>query len=278
MIRNGYFKAFLLFTAFLGLYIANFFLPFSQLYPFAEIDPLAAYDTRSWNWTVFALFIMAIYFILKYRKFHRKYLLFALLLGLSSGIGKFIWLAGNPLLFLKDLVEIATIFYSGCLIYEVVPPLRDKINLPYIKIIKSFGFGVVLALPFAILNAFYFSLSAPINLSNFFLIFIQAFQPALAEEIPFRFFLLGILYYFLKGKVSDIFFTFFSYFMLVVPHSLIHLPSLFIEAPTNALVMLLITSLIFGLPMAILMVKKNLATAVGFHWLIDFLRFFLGFG
>jgi hypothetical protein len=42
-------------------------------------------------------------------------------------------------------------------------------------------------------------------------------------------------------------------------------------------VMLVATSLLFGLPMALLQIKKNLETAIAFHWLIDFMRFLFGF-
>jgi hypothetical protein len=41
--------------------------------------------------------------------------------------------------------------------------------------------------------------------------------------------------------------------------------------------MLFVTSLLFGLPMAVLLIKKNLEAAIAFHWLIDFARFLFGF-
>lgn len=37
------------------------------------------------------------------------------------------------------------------------------------------------------------------------------------------------------------------------------------------------TSLLFGLPMALLHIKRNLETAIAFHWFIDFARFLFGF-
>ena len=65
--------------------------------------------------------------------------------------------------------------------------------------------------------------------------------------------------------------------LAVVPHSLNHLPDLFLENPMMGLAMLVATSLLFGLPMAVLQIKKNLEAAVAFHWLIDFARFLFGF-
>jgi membrane protease YdiL (CAAX protease family) len=62
-----------------------------------------------------------------------------------------------------------------------------------------------------------------------------------------------------------------------VPHSLNHLPDLFLQNPWMGLFMLIATSLLFGLPMALLQLKRNLETAIAFHWFIDFMRFLFGF-
>lgn len=40
--------------------------------------------------------------------------------------------------------------------------------------------------------------------------------------------------------------------------------------------MLLAASLLFGLPPALLQIRRSFESAVAFHWLIDFVRF--GFG
>ena len=65
--------------------------------------------------------------------------------------------------------------------------------------------------------------------------------------------------------------------MAVIPHSLLHLPDLFLDNPLMAAAMLVVTSLLFGLPMALLQVKRSFETAVIFHWLIDFIRFWFGY-
>jgi len=41
--------------------------------------------------------------------------------------------------------------------------------------------------------------------------------------------------------------------------------------------MSIVGSIVFGLPMAMLMKKKNLQMAIGMHWFIDFIRFAAGF-
>jgi ABC-type spermidine/putrescine transport system permease subunit I len=44
----------------------------------------------------------------------------------------------------------------------------------------------------------------------------------------------------------------------------------------SALITVVVTSILFGLPMAYLAYKKDIETAIGFHWIIDAVRFTLG--
>ncbi len=64
---------------------------------------------------------------------------------------------------------------------------------------------------------------------------------------------------------------------MIIPHELLHYPDLFIESPGLAVVMCILNGLLFGLPMALLMKRKNLQMAIGMHWFIDFARFVAGF-
>jgi len=62
-----------------------------------------------------------------------------------------------------------------------------------------------------------------------------------------------------------------------VPHSLNHLPDVFLHDPVTGFVLLTATSLLFGLPMALLQIKRSLETSIAFHWFINFTRFLFGF-
>ena len=65
--------------------------------------------------------------------------------------------------------------------------------------------------------------------------------------------------------------------LAVIPHSLLHLPDLFLQNPMMGIGMLVATSLLFGLPMALLQVKRSFESAVAFHWFIDLARFVFGY-
>jgi membrane protease YdiL (CAAX protease family) len=64
--------------------------------------------------------------------------------------------------------------------------------------------------------------------------------------------------------------------MAILFHSALHVQQTIISSPLSALVTVVVTSILFGLPMAYLAYKKDIETAIGFHWVIDAVRFTLG--
>lgn len=138
--------------------------------------------------------------------------------------------------------------------------------------------GVLLAVPLAVINNLFFYLNTgSIDWQNVLTSAFAALSPAIHEEIIFRFFVLAFVLTLLKFSTSSRLAMFIAIFLAVVPHSLNHLPDLFLTNPAMGLFMLTATSLLFGLPMAILQIKKNLESAIAFHWFIDFARFLFGF-
>lgn len=63
--------------------------------------------------------------------------------------------------------------------------------------------------------------------------------------------------------------------LLIIPHALLHLPDVFLSNPMEAVVSLIVLSVLFGLPMAMLQLKRDLVAAISLHWFIDFVRFML---
>ncbi len=88
---------------------------------------------------------------------------------------------------------------------------------------------------------------------------------------------MSYVYYLFRGKAETRLKNVLIYILLIIPHELLHYPDLFVESPGWAVVMSIVGSIVFGLPMALLMKKKNLQMAIGMHWFIDFARFVAGF-
>ena len=143
---------------------------------------------------------------------------------------------------------------------------------------RNLGFGLLLAIPLAALNNFFFFLQngAP-RFHNIFLSAAEALSPGIHEEAVFRYFILAVCFTVLQGTTHSRLAMAAAIAMAVIPHSLLHLPDLFLDNPAMAVAMLVATSILFGLPMALLQVKRSFETAVAFHWLIDFIRFWFGY-
>lgn len=84
----------------------------------------------------------------------------------------------------------------------------------------------------------------------------------IAEEIVFRFFIINVFITISDKHINKKHTAIISMFLGVVPHSLCHFSELWIISPVNAITMLMLTSLFFGLPMAYLQYKRDLETAI----------------
>jgi predicted Abi (CAAX) family protease len=79
-----------------------------------------------------------------------------------------------------------------------------------------------------------------------------ALSPAIHEEIVFRLFILSFCLYLLRYSRHPQSGIAISLVLAVVPHSLNHVPDLFLKQPLSALFLFGGTSIVFGLPMALI--------------------------
>ncbi len=144
--------------------------------------------------------------------------------------------------------------------------------------LKSFAAGTLIGLPFAAINAYAFSVmeNRPLAWQPALREALNALQPGVGEEVVYRLALLGVIWLvFLKiwpGRAVLIAAT----FSLII-HNYAHFDALFRDQPLFALGYGALTGLVFGLPMTLLALRRDLETAAGFHWVVDFLRFLAGF-
>jgi hypothetical protein len=252
-----------------ALYAANYGLPIRNM----------DYTSRIWNWSQTALTVTACFTLILHWRFltTRAVLLgfaLAILSALSHGFhdSSLSWS-------LQEGVAVWACFLAGVILFKnksviSVPAFQQ----PLVAVGKSIVLGVLFAIPLTIVNNLYFYLNTgPIHWQNVFYSAFEALSPAIHEEIIFRFFVLALCLSLLRASTSSRWAIVIASFLAVVPHSLNHLPDLFLENPVIGLFMLTATSLLFGLPMAILQIKRNLETAIAFHWFIDFARFLFGF-
>ena len=265
----GWMGVFLVALTYVFLYGMNLWLPLDW----------SNYTSRIWDWTQAILTLVALaVVIMKRQNLSVGLLLSAFALGTISGLSHLlhdsdIW--GS----LKEGFGVLICFSGGAAIFR---NLRQHVVLTFqgswVQIGRSLLIGMALAIPLAAFNNFYFYMnSGSMQFTNWFYSAIEALSPAIHEEIIFRFFVLALVYELLKEMPPSRWITVAAVILAVVPHSLNHLPDLFLQNPVMALVLLVATSLLFGLPMAMLQIRRNLESAIAFHWFIDFARFLFGF-
>ena len=170
-------------------------------------------------------------------------------------------------------------YYSACQIFRKYKQENKYFDIDIKKILKSLLFGIVLAIPFAIINDVAMNLISgsgfkSFSFNNIVPAALHAVPPGAAEEIIFRFFLLAFATQVFKGNIpKDKITVFLVYFLCIVPHNLIHYPAVFVNSPIVGIAVALFTALLYGIPMTWLVRNKNLQTSVAFHWFIDFIRF-----
>ena len=258
-----------------------FWCMFTLLYVIGIIIPLEItphyhnFQSRVWNWTEILILLLAVYYIIRAKSFQWKQAVIALLLGAICLFSLF--RDPRTVDIIVTSVCVIVTFYAACRLYELADIENVSIHIGIVKSIRYFGLGAVISIPLAVLNVLYFSLSSQINMRNMLSSAVFALKPAIAEEVVFRFFLLSYVYYLFRGKAETRLKNVLIYILLIIPHELLHYPDLFVESPGWAVVMSIVGSIVFGLPMALLMKKKNLQMAIGMHWFIDFARFVAGF-
>ncbi len=252
-----------------ALYAANYWVPLGNI----------SYTSRIWNWSQTALTVGACLTLIALRRLPAvRVVLLGLVLATISGVSHGLH---DPSLSwsLQEGLAVWVCFVAGAMLFK--NQANDAVRAfqpPLAGLGRSLIFGVLVAAPLAIINNLYFYLNVgSIQFQNMLTSAAEALSPAIHEEVIFRYFVLGVVFHLLGFGTSPRMALAVALVLAVVPHSLNHLPELFLANPLMGLAMLTVTCLLFGLPMALLQVKRNLETAMAFHWLIDFVRFLFGF-
>lgn len=252
-----------------ALYALNYWLPLER----------NNYTTRIWRWSQLALTAGAcIAIVMQRRHLDRRTIILGLGLGVVSGLSH---MMHNPSLWggLEEALSVWACFVGGLVLLKGLD--RGGIAAfkpPLATLGRSLLFGIAVALPLAIVNNLYFFATVGhVQLQPPLISALTALSPGIHEEVIFRFFVLALCLRLLQDARAQRLALLAAVVLAVVPHSLNHLPDLFLASPTMAATLLVATSLLFGLPMAFLQLWRNLETAIAFHWFIDFARFFFGF-
>jgi hypothetical protein len=263
--------------------IGGMTLVFAALYLLNFITPLTGENLtkRIWNWSETALFLTGLVVLaFHWRSVDVQTVLIGAALGVLSGISSAIREYSNPLSAVIEAALVWVIFMAGRSLFA---KMGDKSQVstfrpPPTAIFRWIGLGILYAIPLAVVNNLYFYFQkGAATFGNVLFSAVQAIKPGISEEVIFRYFVLALALSALKEEPRQKFALAVAVALSVVPHSLMHLPELFLVDPWMGVLMLIATSLLFGLPMAWLQIKHSFESAVAFHWFIDFVRFLFGY-
>lgn len=173
----------------------------------------------------------------------------------------------------------AVALWSGLVVMRRGGPVQLRIaHREWGRVGKSVALGLAVGAPLAILNAFALRLTGgkAIEWQNPLAALLDALQPALVEEVIYRFALLGLFWLALRASQAERAGWLAGLLALLV-HNFMHFDDLFLQAPLVALGMGLVMALLWGLPPTLLALRRDLESAIAFHWVQDVARFVVGF-
>jgi hypothetical protein len=138
--------------------------------------------------------------------------------------------------------------------------------------LQGFLWACVLALPPALLNIGGGAHSQDVWVDQAWEPLV-ALVPGIAEETWARLFLTTLIYALLRPKTNQrpARALIPAVFIAAFAHGLAHLPGAMVFSP--AALQMLLAGLMFGVPMGLLFVKRDFEHAAGYHFFVDFVRF-----
>lgn len=141
----------------------------------------------------------------------------------------------------------------------------------------GFAVGALIGLPLALANGYANTLTQarPYVWQASAFPLVEALQPAWVEEVVYRFALLGLLAWLLRpfwGARSAA----IAGALALLVHAFAHNGALLVADPVAYLAIGAVLALLWGVPATVFALRRDLESAVGFHWVQDAVRFLGG--
>lgn len=142
------------------------------------------------------------------------------------------------------------------------------------SILISILLGLTIGIVWGMINYFLMLSSNELKFSINVINFLVALSPAIFEEIAMRTVFFVYCLSLLKGNIVSRSEKFTCWFMMMVPHVLIHTPDIFINKGfLSGIISVVLYIAIFALPFAFLQRKRDIASAMIAHGTVDIIRF-----
>lgn len=259
----GLIKIWVVFLGFMSLFLINF-----------GIRTNIGYTSMMWLILDVCVLILSIIILIKNNVPRKNQILISLLFGILM------FAAYQGISFSSIKVFLTTLLCS--LAMFSIFNLYEKNSLKILKsnelksILVTIMLGLIVGVVLGGINLFISGKTLNFEISISY--FLVALSPGIYEEIALRAFIYSLCLYMLKGEINTKFKKFTCYFMMTIPHVMIHTPDQFVnQGVILGIMAMLILTLLFGIPFAFLQKKRDITSAMIGHGLVDVIRFcFLG--
>lgn len=175
-----------------------------------------------------------------------------------------------------NLFECASVFisfYAASIIFDIHHAGIEAFVKPS-QSFASIGLGFFIGVPIAIINV---ALGGGFERVHFYnpLLAAERALTAIPEEVVFRFFIYALCLYFLKGVPHSVISQLLCVIMMIVPNIMCGLPNIALQNPSEAMDAFVVFSLVFGVPMTFLQLKRDFDSAIALHWFVNMIRLFI---
>ena len=180
------------------------------------------------------------------------------------------------------LIQGVILFLSGCASCSVFEKyernsLRLIQNIKKTDVFVSILIGIACGILWGGINYFLMRGSNPVVPTNILKAFIVSLDPAILEEVAFRCVFFAFCLSMSGGELKSKFQRFTGWFMMIVPHILPHIlfsiTNGIIESILSWLISLVLYIVVFGFIFALLQKKRDIASAMIAHGIVDWIRF-----
>ena len=243
-------------------------------------DAISAVTSRAWLLVMLWSFILSIMLLIKNRlPFKTSIAIAGIFGGLVLVSYAEVWKTANTGRAIYIIAVAISTFLASMAVFGVFEKQRNCRMVLLKKehrcsVLWSVLLGILVGAVWGLLNYLLMRGSNEADLRITFSCLLAALNPAIHEEMTYR----ALFYAFCVGFCSEEkqgkFAEFTCWFMMVVPHVLVHTPDAFISGGIiSGLVSTILYVLLFGLPFAVLQRKRDIVSAMTAHGTVVLIRF-----
>ena len=234
-------------------------------------------DATSSMWFVIMVFafVLSIVLLVKNRFPDKKRIIISAVFGLLMFAPSLVMTGGT---FSLQILPIPLVTFLSSVAFFSISAKYPESAIALLKgktardVAVTVGLGLGVGIIWGIINIFLNNEQPSLQMAPAH--FIVPLNPGIYEEMVFKALIFASCLHCFKGELATKWRRFTAWFMMIIPHVLPHTPDMFIQnGLISGLFAVVILTLVFGLPFAVLQRKRDLASAMIAHGVVMIIFF-----